>query len=301
MRAGCRARVAGPRLLGVGGRARVLLLSLLLWMLAGPSSGASGWQGQGVESSVGQLAEVTHLYRIDQALESIEPAHQRASMAKCILKARSGKAHIVLSETEASHAAVQCLASLCEINVTASRFPANSSIAYSLHAPHNITAASTSSFTDVCTRVAELLLEDVISNSSTPRPSGSASSPAPPPDDRSLVLSEFKRQPGRGAGQPLTTRAHRLWQLYSTKFRTLRDIKVRLYDAARAPPALVSQHCLHVLASGGQLRELLGGVLCAEVFRKDGAGLVALDLAGSGANRTMLELGLFPSCNLYVR
>ena len=32
MRAGCRARVAGPRLLGVGGRARVLLLSLLLWV-----------------------------------------------------------------------------------------------------------------------------------------------------------------------------------------------------------------------------------------------------------------------------
>lgn len=284
------------------------LLFALLWLLAA-AAGASGGGGGGgrqavADSSTAGLAEVMHLFRIDQALEAIEPADQRVTMAKCILKARSGTAHIVLAEQEASHAAVQCLARLCEVNVTTTSHFANSSIAYALHAVYSTpaaAAAAASSFTDVCTRVAELLLEDVIASatSSSSSPSSLGPANAPPPDDRSLVLSEFKRG---GAGQPLTTRAHRLWQLYSSKFRALRDVKVRLYDASRAPALLVSQHCLPVLACGGQLRDQLGGALCAEVFRKEpGAGLVALDLAGSGANKTMLELGLFPSCNLYVR
>lgn len=283
------------------------LLFALLWMLAaaGASGGGGGRQAVADSGSMAGLAEVMHLFRIDQALEAIEPADQRVAMAKCILKARSGTAHIVLAEQEASHAAVQCLARLCEVNVTTTSHFANSSIAYALHAVHSTpaaAAAAASSFTDVCTRVAELLLEDVIAaaaSSSSSSPSSLGPANAPPPDDRSLVLSEFKRG---GAGQPLTTRAHRLWQLYSSKFRALRDVKVRLYDASRAPALLVSQHCLPVLACGGQLRDQLGGALCAEVFRKEaGAGLVALDLAGSGANKTMLELGLFPSCNLYVR
>ena len=148
------------------------------------------------------------------------------------------------------------------------------------------------------------------SKSGSSSSSSSSSSSIPPLDERSIVLAEFKKP----SGAALTTRAHRLWQLYTTNFRSKREVIIRLYNITTAVgqrEVLLAEHCLSVLTTGRELRAALGGALwgtvCthladhADVYQRGRAGLTPLRLLEEDGDRTLVELGLFPRSNLYVK
>jgi hypothetical protein len=135
-----------------------------------------------------------------------------------------------------------------------------------------------------------MLLEDCCTGKSATAPP-----PTSTPNERSLVLQELKASK---QGQLLQTKAVRVWELYTKRYRHIKAIRFRTYKKLELNTP-VSSFSLPVLSSVSDLREQLGSAVDQVFVRTDRGKFESIDLIRN-STVLLLELGLYPSSNLYL-
>lgn len=230
-----------------------------------------------VYSSADTMGEIVKLYKIDHALSFVSSPSIRTEIAKTLIKARSSK-RVELSAT-ASEDEVECIrniAAVCDLEA---------------HCGTNTISISCSddAFPNL-NRAIELLLEDVIKNPAQTAPQIPRKFPT---NERSLILSELRAS----KQDELKTKAQRLWDLYSLRYRSSKSIRIRLYSMDN-PQERLKEFSVSVLCTA---KELLVEGRCgpgiAVYMRHTAGNLVEI----GNSDRTLVELGMHPNCNLYVK
>jgi hypothetical protein len=225
-------------------------------------------------SSPQNIKEVAALYKLDQVLDAVPTAARKKDLAKALLAARNRASAKFSSTADSELEFVRRSAALCDVDLT----PDNT-----------LVCRQNADFTHRNWAI-DMLLEDCCTGKSATAPP-----PTSTPNERSLVLQELKASK---QGQLLQTKAVRVWELYTKRYRHSKAIRFRTYKKLELNTP-VSSFSLPVLSSVADLREQLGSAVDQVFVRTDRGKFESIDLIRN-STVLLLELGLHPSSNLYL-
>jgi len=264
-----------------------ILLLLLFSGLLRFSFGAPGKQ---------PLVEIVALYRVDLALLGESTPSVRKEIAKACLKARSFKNAELVLDSSASRECARRTAEACDLiykNVNDKDGEECRTVQISSKDDKDDSFSSRN-------LAVEMLLEDVIKN-----PQGECQEQEQntqhlhPGNTRSLIISEFKSSSKKD--EPLKTKATRLWELYTSRYRGTRVIRLRLYSL-KAPQSPLREITVPVLTTCSDLRTegRCGSDVDTVYMRGTVNGAKMIPISTTDSTTTLIELGLHPSSNIYL-
>lgn len=225
------------------------------------------------------IVEVVALYKLDRELDAVPTAARKKDLAKALLAARN-RASAKFSSADEELEAVRSCAALCDVEVTGE---------------NTLVCRKNADFTHRNWAI-DMLLEDCCTGKSSTAPlTASAVSAATVFTERSLIMHELKASK---QGQLLQTKAVRVWELYTKRYRHSKAIRFRTYKKLELNTPL-SSFSLPVLSSVADLREKLGSGVDQVFVRTDRGKFESIDLIRN-STMLLLELGLHPSSNLYM-
>ena len=168
-------------------------------------------------------SDIVKLYRIDEALRSIDSPKTKKELARSLLSARSLKRSEYVNDEDDLNNCLLIVAELCDLiattNIDCKKGTTN--IDLSCKTQHDFSSKNWA---------IELLLDDIILHTSTLTEGGISSTKSHTTNSDSISSSSSSN-----SNDILKTKAQKLWEVYLAKYRNNRHIRVRIHRESSLP------------------------------------------------------------------
>jgi len=240
------------------------------------------------------LGEIVALFRVELALQGEVTPSVRKEIAKACLKARSFKNAELVLDSCASRECARRTAEACDLIFKK---------VDDTEECNTVQISSKDSKDDSFSSrnlAVEMLLEDLIKNPQWESQEQEKNKQYfQTGNTRSLIISEFKSSSKKD--EPLKTKATRLWELYTSRYRGTRVIRLRIYSL-KSPHSPLREITVPVLTTCNDLRtaERCGSDAHTVYMRGTVNGAKMIPISTTDSTTTLIELGLHPSSNIYL-